>query len=73
VQRQIKVALGFSVLKDLRTWRGVKTYQMSYWDAQIWASALLHQVPIVLSEDFSSEGVIKGVRFVNPFIRDIAL
>ena len=58
----------FTVIEAIR---GVKTYQLSYWDAQIWASALLNQVPIVLSEDFNSGEVIEGVRFVNPFSEHI--
>ena len=47
--------------------RGVVRYQLSYYDAQLWAVARLHQIPIVLSEDFSNGQVIEGVRFVNPF------
>lgn len=47
--------------------RGVRTYQMAYWDAQIWASAKMHQIPIVFTEDFGEGVIIEGVRFVNPF------
>jgi predicted nucleic acid-binding protein len=47
--------------------RGVRTYQMSYWDAQIWASAKMNQIPVVFSEDFGPRVIIEGVRFVNPF------
>jgi predicted nucleic acid-binding protein len=47
--------------------RGVRTYQMAYWDAQIWASARLHQIPLIFTEDFNVGAVIEGVRFVNPF------
>jgi predicted nucleic acid-binding protein len=47
--------------------RGVRTYQMAYWDAQIWASARLHQIPLIFTEDFNLGAVIEGVRFVNPF------
>jgi len=47
--------------------RGVRTYQMAYWDAQIWASAKMNQVPVVFSEDFGEGVVTEGVRFVNPF------
>lgn len=53
--------------------RGVQNYQMAYWDAQIWASAHLHQIPIVLSEDFNPGTVIEGVRFLNPFADDFRL
>jgi len=50
--------------------RGVRTYQMSYWDAQIWASARMNQVPVVLSEDFGERTTIEGIHFVNPFGSD---
>ena len=48
--------------------RGVQAYQLLYWDAQIWAVAHLHQIPVVLSEDFQNNQVIEGVRFLNPFL-----
>jgi predicted nucleic acid-binding protein len=50
--------------------RGVQQYQLSFWDAQIWAAARLGQVSTVLSEDFSPGAVIEGVRFVDPFAGD---
>lgn len=51
----------------LEAMRGVRDYQFSYYDAQIWAVAQLNQIPIVLSEDFNSGSVIEGVTFLNPF------
>ncbi|MEA4883167.1 MAG: PIN domain-containing protein [Clostridia bacterium] len=48
--------------------RGVRDHQMSYWDAKIWATARLNQIPIILSEDFASGSTMEGVRFVNPFV-----
>jgi predicted nucleic acid-binding protein len=50
--------------------RGVDVHSMSFFDAQIWAVARLHQVPVVLSEDFSDDAVVEGVRFRNPFASD---
>ncbi len=47
--------------------RGMQTYQLSYWDAQIWAVAHLNQVPVILTEDLPGQQYIEGVRFVNPF------
>jgi predicted nucleic acid-binding protein len=47
--------------------RGVRLYQMAYWDAQIWASARMNQIPLVLTEKFGERAIIEGVRFVNPF------
>lgn len=61
---------------DISAWvvaeaaRGVRDYQFSYWDAQLWAVARLHQIPVVLSEDFNPGAVIEGVRCVNPFSSD---
>jgi len=47
--------------------RGVRDYKLAYYDAQIWATAKLNQVPVVFSEDFNDGQVLEGVRFVNPF------
>ena len=60
----------FTILEALR---GTLTYRLSYWDAQIWASARLNQIPIILSEDFNTGAVLEGVRFVNPFAEDFDL
>jgi len=46
---------------------GVREHRLSYWDAQIWATARLNQIPVVLSEDFQDGQWLEGVRFVNPF------
>lgn len=55
---------GFIVLEAVR---GVKEHHFSYWDAQIWATARLNQIPVVLSEDFTSGRTVEGVTFINPF------
>lgn len=47
--------------------RGATTHRLAYWDAQLWATARLNQVPLVLSEDFQHEHDLEGVSFVNPF------
>lgn len=49
--------------------RGVRDYQFSFWDAQIWATAKLNQIPVVYSEDFNVGAVVEGVRFVNPLFQ----
>ncbi len=48
--------------------RGVKAFKFSYWDALVWATARLNQVGTVLSEDFSHDSFIEGVRFINPLL-----
>src|SRR6266496_936066 len=47
--------------------RASRDHHLAYYDAQLWATAKLHQVPVVLSEDFNDGQIIEGVRFVNPF------
>ena len=47
--------------------RGVHEHLLPYYDAQIWATARLNQIPVIFSEDFSSGSTLEGVRFVNPF------
>jgi predicted nucleic acid-binding protein len=51
----------------LEAGRGVRDHHLSYYDAQIWATARLNQVPLVFSEDFQDGRVLEGIRFVNPF------
>ena len=53
--------------------RGVDQHGLSYWDAQIWATARLNQIETVLSEDFSDGRIIDGVTFRNPFAPGFAL
>lgn len=50
----------------LEALRGVTQHRLSYYDAQVWATARLYQVPLVLSEDFPKGAVLEGVRFLNP-------
>lgn len=47
--------------------RGVRDHILSYYDAQLWATALLNQVPVIFSEDFASNSSIEGIRLINPF------
>ncbi|MBI3667899.1 MAG: PIN domain-containing protein [Acidobacteria bacterium] len=47
--------------------RGVREHRLNYWDAQIWAAARWHQIPVILSEGFNDGAVLEKVRFLNPF------
>ncbi|MGC1377023.1 MAG: PIN domain-containing protein [Anaerolineales bacterium] len=47
--------------------RGVRDHQFSYYDAQIWATARLNQIPFVFSEDFQDGQTLEGVKFADPF------
>lgn len=53
--------------------RGVREYQLAYYDAQIWAAARLNQISVLFSEDFRDGTTLEGVCFVNPFGRDFAV
>ncbi|MGB8646110.1 MAG: PIN domain-containing protein [Anaerolineae bacterium] len=57
----------------LEATRGARDHQLAYYDAQIWATAKLNQIPVIFSEDFPSADVLEGVRFVNPFAADFDL
>lgn len=70
--QQIFPIFGLTPMIVLEALRGVQTYQLAYYDAQIWASARLNQIPIIFSEDFN-QGVLEGVRFVNPLALDFKL
>ena len=54
----------------LEATRGSVQHAMSYWDAQVWATARMNQIPTVLSEDIQYQGIIEGVRFLNPLVGD---
>ena len=53
--------------------RGVRDHQLSFYDAQIWASARLNQVPVIFREDFQGGQSLEGVQFVNPFAGEFAI
>ncbi len=57
----------------LEAGRGVSERKLSYFDAQLWATARLNQIPAIFSEDFPSGSVVDGVRFVNPFASGFSL
>lgn len=53
--------------------RGVRDHRLSYFDAQLWATARLNQIPLLLSEDFQDGRLLEGVRFLNPLASDFDL
>ncbi len=64
---QIWTVIELTGIIILEAARGVRDHRLNFWDAQIWATARLNQIPLVLSEDFNAGSVIEGVRFANPF------
>ncbi len=53
--------------------RGVRQHGLSYYDAQIWATARLNQVPTIFSEDFQTGRRLEGVQFLDPLKSDFDL
>ena len=55
-----------------RALAAVKRYQLSFWDALLWATIREAGVATLLSEDFQHEHHLDGVQIINPFrIKDI--
>jgi predicted nucleic acid-binding protein len=50
----------------LEAGRGVRQHGLSYFDAQIWATARLNQIPTIFTEDFVNGRRIEGVQFLDP-------
>jgi predicted nucleic acid-binding protein len=48
--------------------RGMATYQLSWYDAHLWAYAEHYGVSEILSEDFEDGRLYGTVRVKNPFI-----
>jgi len=58
---------------SLEAVRAVEEHSFRFFDAQIWASAKLNQVPVVLSEDFPVGATVEGVTFENPLAEEFDL
>ena len=57
----------------LEAGRGAQRHGLSYYDAQIWATARLNQIPTIFTEDFEHGRRIEGVQFLNPLTPDFNL
>ena len=53
--------------------RAAYSYSMNIYDAQMWAVARVHRIPVLLTEDAQFSDVIEGVRYVNPFDESFVL
>jgi predicted nucleic acid-binding protein len=75
VQRLVVTYPVFDLNKTiiLEAGRGFRDHHLPYYDAQIWATAHLNQIPLVFSEDFQDGLYLEGVRFVNPFTETFKL
>lgn len=57
----------------LQACQASNSYQMSIWDALIWAVARVNSIPFVLTEDAEHDTILHGVRYLNPFHPDFQL
>jgi predicted nucleic acid-binding protein len=53
--------------------RGVRVHRLAYYDAQVWATARLNQIPVILTEAFTDGRTVEGVRFADPFAASFKL
>src|SRR5439155_1039861 len=53
--------LSVTPLIVLEAARGARDHGLNYWDAQLWATARLNQIPLILTEDFAHGRVLEGV------------
>ena len=55
-----------------RALAAVKRYQLSFWDALLWATIREAGIAMLLSEDFQHEQLVDGVQIINPFkLKDV--
>ncbi len=54
-------ALPITPLIVLEAARGVRDHRLNYWEAQVWATARLNQIPLALSEDFKDGFILDEV------------
>jgi predicted nucleic acid-binding protein len=46
--------------------RGTQRYQLSYWDALLWATAKVNRLPVILTEDLNTGAILDYVQIINP-------
>lgn len=51
----------------LEACRGSSAHRLALWDAVVWASAKLNQLPYVLTEDAEHGRALESVTYLNPF------
>lgn len=51
---------------------GAARYQLSWYDAHLWAYAEVHDLSLLISEDFQHGRLYGRVRVINPFLDQVA-
>ena len=52
----------------LKAISGVESHQLSFWDAMIWASAVINGVSTIYSEDMQDGQIVEDVLIRNPLL-----
>ena len=70
INRYIAISTVFPVTVEVvaLAMEAIGRYQMSLWDALVWAVAKLNGVTLIYTEDLQSAPEIEGVRYLNPFV-----
>ncbi len=62
------LVLPLTAAVTLRAIHAMPRYNMSLWDALIWAAARENDIKVIYTEDTQSAPEIEGVRYINPFV-----
>ena len=71
VWSQIFVVVSATPACLMNAHQGVQMYQLSFWDAMLWATAKQAGCRVIVSEDFQDKQIVEGVQFLNPLRRDV--
>lgn len=63
----ILAVLDLTVAVGREACRGSLEHKMAVWDALVWSSAKLNQIPYVLTEDAEHGRTVEGVTYLDPF------
>jgi predicted nucleic acid-binding protein len=67
------IVLNIAPLTIREALRGLQRYQLSYWDALVWATARTNGLPAILTEDLNIGASLDGVQIINPLDEKVDL
>jgi predicted nucleic acid-binding protein len=70
--RQVFPVVGNNEKVLMRAMQARANYDLSFWDAMIWAAAKEASCTLLLTEDFTHNQKIEGVLIQNPFIKGLS-
>ena len=63
---QVFAVVDITAAIALEAARGVRIHQLNFWASQIWATARLNQIRVVLTDTALAGSIVEGIRFLNP-------